>query len=171
MKKCAVTTIRRLLVVLLLFTFLTGCQKEVYTCPFSSFTWESTAKDVVASEGEPERTYESIYGGETYTYTKEYKERTGIVKYMFDDKEQLMSIAWTCSMDSQEELQELYDKIHKEAEDAMGESGYDTKNVTNYGDVWHRPEGSVIISAMTTEENVVLQFAFLNPAISKSDEK
>ena len=80
---------------------LCACRKEenpaAPVSPFSDSTWEYTAEDVLAYEGSSPETYDSVYGGICYTYPKTYQEHQGTIKYMFDDKERLMCIAWACS--------------------------------------------------------------------------
>lgn len=162
-----------MLIIVLISTLFTGCQKDASTdntiCPFSSLTWESTYEDMTALEGTEYESYDSVYLGKTYTYNKEYLGKTGTVKYMFDDKEHLMCMAWTWGTDSTEELNTVYDTIHKEVVKAHGESGFDNANGTNYGDVWYLESGDILITAVTTESETALQYAYLNPEVSKQE--
>ena len=97
---------------------LCACRKEenpaAPVSPFSDSTWEYTVEDVLAYEGSSPETYDSVYGGICYTYPKTYQERQGTIKYMFDDKERLMCVAWTCSADEAQELYDFYDLIEKD---------------------------------------------------------
>lgn len=133
-------------------------------CPFTELGWNTTEQELFAAEGDYTSSYDSTYGGLTYTYNKSYLGRDGVVKYMFDEAGVLMSIAWTCSPADTEELSDLYQEISAGVQELYGESEYRTENPTNYGDVWRSEEGNVILSAMTLESNTVLQVAYVNPA-------
>lgn len=132
-------------------------------CPFSELKWESSVKDMENVEGTDHETYDSVYGGTTYTYDREYQGVPGTVKYMFDQDDKLASIAWAYGSDDAEELYKLYDTIHADVVAAHGESGYNTQKETNYGDVWYLEDGNIIISTMVTDSQKALQFAFLSP--------
>ena len=140
-------------------------------CPFSELTWASSVADMEKAEGIDYETYDSVYGGTTYTYSKEYKGLPGTVKYMFDAEKKLASIAWAYGSDSADELKQLYENIHADVAAVHGESGYNTDKETNYGDVWYLEEGNIIISTMLTDSQKALQFAYLSPEQSTSKEK
>ena len=156
---------------------LFGCGSKDTTaaagCPFSDLEWGSNVKDMEAAEGTEHETYDSVYGGTTYTYAKEYQGLTGTVKYMFDENEKLASIAWAYGSESADELNDLYQTVHAEIVDAHGESGYNTQKDTNYGDVWYREDGNIIISAMITESQKAFQLAYVSPdhSTAESDRK
>lgn len=69
-------------------------------------------------------TYDSVYDGTTYTFPKEFDGLNGTIKYMFDDEEKLVCMSWLYETDDSEDLADVYDKIHGEAEDMLGESGF-----------------------------------------------
>lgn len=154
---------------------LAGCGSTASTtlpdCPFSELKWASSVKDMEKIEGTDYETYDSVYGGTTYTYEKEYQGKAGTVKYMFDDKKRLASIAWACSSKSADELYALYETIHAQIEAVHGKSGYNTQKETNYGDVWYLDDGNIIISTMVTESQKALQFAYLSPEQSTSPDE
>ncbi len=147
---------------------LTGCQSEKKPAgfPFTELTWENSYDDMVELEGDSDNTYDSVYDGTTYTYPKKYMDLDGTIKYMYDGDNKLMCVAWTYSAESDEDLQETYDTIHEEVEKAYGESGYDPKTPSSYGDVWYLEEGNIILSAMTTDTQKALQYSYLNPKVS-----
>lgn len=149
---------------------LSGCQKEAGDFPFTSLTWESGYEDMIALEGSDHDTYDSVYEGTTYTYAKEYLGRSGTIKYMFDSEDALMCVAWAYGTDSTEELDEVYQTIHQQLVKAYGDSGYHPAHDTNYGDVWYLESGDILISAVTTESQKALQYAYLNPAVSNQEE-
>ena len=155
------------LMLLLAATLVVGCGTKSASsspdCPFSELSWSSSVSDMISVEGEDYETYDSVYGGTTYTYERAYKDATGTVKYMFDDKEKLASIAWAYGSDNEGELYTLYHSIHADLVETYGESGYQTEKETNYGDVWYRKEGNILISTMVTESQKALQFAYLSP--------
>lgn len=155
-----------------LFTLvLSGCSKKdaAVTCPFSDLTWESSLDDMTRLEGTDYQTYDSVYNGTTYTYPKKYMDAEGTIKYMFDGDDNLMCIAWSYGANDNDTLDKLYNKIHKQVEDTYGESGYDSNNATNYGDVWDLDGGHIILSAMTTSEQKALQYSYQNPNGVKAD--
>lgn len=162
------------LTITLSLLLLCGCGSETAAslpdCPFSELQWESTVADMERLEGNSYVSYDSVYGGTTYTYAKSYKGKDGTVKYMFDDKEQLASIAWAFGSEDADELYGLYEKIHKDIVATHGESGYNTEKQTNYGDVWYLADGNIILSTMVTESQKALQVAFLSPAQSTKAE-
>lgn len=139
---------------------------QLADCPFSQLNWNSSIREVVAVEGEEHGSYDSVYGGVCYTYPREFEERMGTVKYMFDGDGALASIAWAWGTDSQEELLSLYHTIYDSVSAQCGESGYSAEHQTNYGGVWYRDNGDIILSVMITSETKALQFSFLSPAVS-----
>lgn len=147
-----------------------GKKEEVLDCPFTELGWDATAEDVVAKEGEDFSTYDSIYGGLCYTYPKKYEGRAGTVKYMFDDQDRLVNIAWTYSAETPEELAAVYDEINLATAETYGDSGSSADGVGNYGNVWHLEGGDIIITTMSTSEMSVLQYAYLHPLISSPEE-
>lgn len=146
---------------------LVDLSKYPLTCPFSDATWYTKANELTSFDSQNHKTYDSVYGGTTHTYDHTYLEHEGTIKYMYDHNDALMCVAFSCSLDSNEELSELYAKIHDECVSKFGKSGYQASHSTNYGDVWYREEGDVIISTMSTSEGIALQYAYLNPIISK----
>lgn len=144
---------------------LAGCgKKPPVDCPYSDLGWETTEEQLFEAEGDCTSSYDSTYGGTTYTYASTYKDRDGVIKYMYNEEGVLMNIAFAYSASTDEELKEFYDELHEELEDMYGESGYDTDASTNYGDVWELEEGHIILSVMITDSNKALQIAYVNPA-------
>lgn len=145
---------------------LCGCQKSespaLPASPFSDAAWEYTAEDVLAYEGSEPSTYDSVYGGICYTYPKTYQERQGTIKYMFDDKERLMCVAWTCAADEEQELFDFYDRIEQSVNSQTGETG----SSSHAGRVWYKDDGNIILSLMITSDLKALQYAYLHPDVS-----
>lgn len=155
----------------------TGCSNQTtdktsqdIVCPFTSLSWDNTYDDMVALEGSDYKSYDSVYNGTTYSYSKEYLGMEGIIKYMYNEDEDLMCTAWVYSEGTNENLDELYSTIHTDLTASYGESGYDTKNSTNYGDVWYLEDGHIILSVMTTAQQNVLQYSYLSPEASETKE-
>lgn len=169
--------LRALLCVSLAFmltaSLLTGCKNDIKTTvtPFTEMTWESTVDDVIAAEGDNYTTSDSVYKGITYSFPAEYADLNGSLAYMFDNNKELMSIAFSYSSDTAENLQTAYDKLCKQIEEVHGKSSNDTKNPTTYGDVWYRDEGSIVLSAATTNTIHWLQYAYMNPQVSSKGAK
>ena len=149
---------------------LTGCgKKTAQIAPFSDATWETVESDLATLEtGEEKETYPSMYYGQTHTYAKSYLDYDGTVKYMFDDKGQLMGLAWTVVAKSEAQDQEIYktlkDKLKKEYGDSTDRSG-----ATNAGDVWYTEEGDIILIGSSTDKLKVVQCGYLNPLVSGED--
>ncbi|MCI8893996.1 MAG: hypothetical protein HFI41_04980 [Lachnospiraceae bacterium] len=148
---------------------LAGCSGSAgqeAPAPFSALTWEASYEDLTRLEGEPLTTYDSVYGGTACTYAKEYKGQKGTLKYMFDDNNQLMCIAWAYETADPSQLDSVYTALHEEVVERYGESGYNPDNPTSYGDVWYLDSGHIILSAITTGNQCALQYAYLNPLAS-----
>lgn len=164
---------KRTLVILILvqaILLLSGCGQKTTValdCPFTDFNWSTSPDEMTSTLGAAAKTYDSIYGGTTYVYSTTYEGRDGSVKYMFDDKEALMCVAFTYVPDTSDEVLSLYNEVHSSLLKSLGESGYETDADTNYGDVWYRDEGDVIISCMITSDINSLQYSYLNPIVSK----
>lgn len=150
---------------------LTGCQKPQpkLACPFTDMTWESTVDDVTAAEGDNYTTHDSIYNGTTYSFSRKYLDLDGTVKYMFDNNDKLMSVAWAYGTNNVDDLKKTYDKIHGQIENAYGKSGYAAENPTNFGDVWYLDEGDIVLSAVTTDSQTILQYAYVHPKVSNTE--
>jgi len=164
-----------LLTGMLLLCALTACGGEKETgpalnCPFTGLSWDSTVNDMLSAEGKDYSTYDSLYGGLCYTYPKEYEGHTGTVKYMFNEEEELMSVAWAYSTEDTDEIEALYETISASIVAKYGESGYDAGGVGNYGGVWYLESGDIILTTMITSENKALQYAYLHPLVSKGSE-
>ena len=138
-------------------------KKEVIECPFSNLSWDATEQDVFDTEGSYLSSYASTYGGLTYTYPKDYLGYSGTIKYMFDEEGTLAGVAWAYESDHAEELSSLYKEICNGIQELYGESDYHTENMTNYGDVWKKKEGHIILSALTLGDNTALQVAYVYP--------
>ena len=102
---------------------LAGCGKDnPPASPFSDISWNHTAEDIIAYEGDGYSTYDSVYGGICYTYPKAYQDRQGTIKYMFDEKGCLMSIAWAYSAEEEQELYDFYDFIEEDVNTLTNET-------------------------------------------------
>lgn len=161
-----------LMIGMLLLCALTACGGEKETgpaldCPFTDLGWNSTIDDMLSAEGNGYSTYDSLYGGLCYTYPKEYEGYAGTVKYMFNEENALMSVAWAYGAENADEIQALYETLSESATAKYGENGYDAGGVGNYGGVWYREDGDIILTTMITSENNALQYAYLHPSVSK----
>lgn len=143
-----------------------AAQSTSAATPFSPISWEDDSSDVIALSNNHYDTYDSVYGGLCYTYPQKYQGKDGMIKYMFDDRNRLMSVAWTYSAPSQEELFALYDQLHAEIEAVYGTSGYNSDTGTSAGDVWYLEDGDIIISIMNTASIKALQYSYLHPEVS-----
>lgn len=156
------------LFLLFLFFSLSGCsaKKETVSCPFTEITWESTLEDVQSLEGELLESYPSSYKGTTYVYEKEYDGMAGSIKYMFDDQNQLRSMAWVYLPTSNEDLEKVYADLVSRTTKWYGDSGFDSDLVTAKGEVWYLEGGNVLIGVMSTGINEAIQYQYFHPEIS-----
>ena len=145
---------------------LCGCKKQEVVCPFTKITWENSLQDVQDLEGEAVDSYESIYKGMTYTYEKEYDGMDGTIKYIFNDNEELMSMAWLYIPQSDEDLEKVYEELRAQTEDLYGESGFSSDMGTAMGEVWYLEGGNITISVMSTGVNEGIQYQFFHPEVS-----
>ena len=163
---------RLMTILLCILCCFTGCGRSgdaEPVSPFSGLSWNSSREEMRASEGEPADSYVSVYNGTTYVYNREYQERNGTLKYMFDADGNLMCIAWAYEAEDADDLDTVYHDLHAEVEAVCGGSGYNPSGSTNYGDVWYRTDGDIIISAVTAGGKYALQYAYLNPLVSNRD--
>lgn len=147
---------------------LAGCssaQTQV-KCPFTQITWENTLEDVQALEGELQDSYYSSYKGTTYVYDKEYLGLKGSIKYMFDDEENLRSMAWLYLPESSEDLENVYAKLVEQTNKLYGKSGFDSDMNTAKGEVWYLEGGNILIGVMSTGVNEAIQYQFFHPEVS-----
>ena len=154
---------------LLIFSFfLIGCseKKEVVSCPFTDITWESTLEDVQASSGQLLESYPSSYKGTTYVYQKEYDGMDGTIKYMFDEQNNLKSMAWLYLPSSKDELEKVYDSLVSRTTKWYGDSGFDSDLVTAKGEVWYLEGGNILIGVMSTGINEAIQYQYFHPEVS-----
>lgn len=162
---------KKIVASLLLLTMVFSClgcgssSKEV-TCPFTEITWENTLEDVQALEGELQDSYYSSYKGTTYVYEKEYLGLKGSIKYMFDDEENLRSIAWLYLPESKEDLEKVYADLVNQTNKLYGESGFDSDMSTAKGAVWYLEGGNILIGVMSTGVNEAIQYQFFHPEVS-----
>lgn len=171
--KC--TRLKSLLILLLsVLPLILGSCKNTESAktiaPFSDATWEYTKENILSCEGKNYTTYDSVYGGICYTYPKTYGAYQGTIKYMLDAEDRLMCIAWAYSSENEQELSTLYESIFQSVNEQNGDTAYATDKPTNYGNVWRRKEGNIILSAMITSDLKVLQYAYLHPDVSNNGE-
>ena len=162
-----------ILIIAIFSTFICACRtnsKPELIAPFSDASWNCNVEEMIALEGNSHSSYDSVYGGTTYSYSKDYDGYKGTIKYMFDQNKQLMCIAWAYGCDNENELFTLYEKINQTVNETHGKSNYNANgHSSNYGNVWYLKSGDIILSTMVTAENKALQYAYLNPLVSNSD--
>ena len=157
--------------VLVAGSVLTGCgsKKTAQIAPFSEATWETTESDLATLEtGKEGESYPSMYYGQTHTYAKNYLDYDGTVKYMFDDKGALMGLAWTAVAESEEQYQDIYNKLKDSLQKKYGDST-DRSGTSNAGDAWYTDEGDIILIGSSTDTLKVVQCGYLNPIVSGED--
>lgn len=157
--------------VLVAGSVLTGCgsKKTAQIAPFSEATWETTESDLATLEtGAEGESYPSMYYGQTHTYAKNYLDHDGTVKYMFDDKGALMGLAWTAVAESEEQYQDIYNKLKDSLKKKYGDST-DRSGASNAGDAWYTDEGDIILIGSSTDTLKVVQCGYLNPIVSGED--
>ena len=141
-------------------------QSKKVECPFTEITWDNSLDDVLALEGEPLDSYDSIYSGTTYTFQKDFHDMSGTIKYMFDGDDKLMSMAWLYIPESKEDLENVYQTLFDETNQLYGESGFDSDMGTAKGNVWYLKDGNILIGVMLTGVNEAVQYQFFHPDVS-----
>ena len=156
-----------LLVTLLVSFSFTGCGKEKPTViPYTDLSLSSTYEDMIKVEGESNETTDSFFEGITYSYPKSYLGLNGDVTYNYNADNQLCSISWMYVADTKEDISDIYTNIKEELVSSYGESGYNTGNSTNSGDVWYRKEGNIILSCVTTSSLCAISYTYMHPSVS-----
>ena len=155
--------------VLSIFT-LTGCSSSL-SIPFTEITWENSLEDVEELEGDVLETYDSTYGGTTYSYEKSYKDIDGVVKYMLDEDGKIVCIAWQCTLDSQEELDDIYETILDETTDQYGECDFTPPNYNSKANVWYLDNGNISIFTVSASTAYTLQYTFTHPDVAERSDK
>lgn len=141
-------------------------QTQKTECPFTEITWENTLDEVLALEGEPLDSYPSTYSGTTYTFNKDFHDMSGTIKYMFDDNDKLMSMAWVYIPESEDDLEYAYQTLFDETNQLYGESGFNSDMGTAKGNVWYLEDGNIVIGVMSTGVNEAVQYQFFHPDVS-----
>ena len=85
---------------------------------------------------------------------------------MFDDNNNLRSMAWLYLPESDEELEEVYATLCKQTNQLYGESGFDSDMSTAKGEVWYLEGGNILIGVMSTGVNEAIQYQFFHPEVS-----
>ena len=120
MKRLRKSVILLFLIAMCLFICSCGQSKKA-ECPFTEITWENTLDEVLALEGEPLDSYPSTYSGTTYIFSKDFHDMSGTIKYMFDDNDRLMSMAWLYIPESEDDLENVYQTLCDETTQTYGE--------------------------------------------------
>ncbi len=151
---------------------LTGCggQKVAAISPFTELSWDASVDDMVKAEGDQYETYDSIYQGTTYTYSKTYLEKDGMIKYMYDGDGKLCNVSWSYTGDTPDSVMTVYRDVCKDTEKIHGKSTSDD-GVGNYGQVWNTAGGTVMANAVITNDVRVMQIAYMSEAVSKQQAK
>lgn len=165
------TILSIILLTILLSLSLAACgqKSDSAPAPFSELTWDSSYDDMIALEGKEINSYDSIYNGTTYAYNRSFLDHDGSIKYMYDDKEKLVCIAWEYTAKSPEDLKEVYDEIVKDLTKKYGDSEYQSGNSTNNGNVWYRKEGNIILSSVSTKNINAILYSHLSPSVSSPE--
>lgn len=143
---------------------------EPLRCPYTSLWWGDDLEDVLTLEGEPLETYASVYGGDTYVFPREFMGVSGQIKYMFDESENLASLAWMYSDADADAVLAAYAQIYGELEDQLGEFGYANANSTNAGGVWYTQAADILINVVSMQQSTAMQYTYINPDASRRQE-
>ncbi len=151
---------------------LTACgdQQAAAISPFTELSWNASVDDMVKAEGDGYETYDSIYQGTTYTYSKKYLEKEGMIKYMYDGDGKLCNVSWSFTGDTPDSVMTVYRNVCKDTEKIHGKSTSDD-GVGNYGQVWNTAAGTVMANAVITNDVRVMQIAYMSEEVSKKQAK
>lgn len=149
---------------------LTGCSSSL-KAPFTEITWENTLEDVKKTEGELLETLDSGNGETTYCYAKSYKGIDGDAQYTFDKDGKLIYIAWQCSVDSSEELDDIYEAILEETTNQYGDCDYTPPNFNSKANVWYMDKGNISILTISATDVNTLLYTFTHPDVAENPDK
>ncbi len=160
--------ITSLVFVILLIAALPGCSASsaAINCPFTELSWDADSDDMIALEGSLYENYDSIYKGLTYTYPKDYLGSSGMIKYMYDNEGKLCNVSWSYTSEDEDSVMKVYRDVCSEMEKLHGSSINDD-GIGNYCEIWTSGGGTVMASAVITNDTKVMQIAYMNPEISK----
>lgn len=133
---------------------------DIIDIPFTDAPSHITYDIMIEFEGNDYVSYASVYNGTTYTYPKNYHNLNGTIKYMFDNNDEIKCVAWSYSSDNLEELENEYLAIDTELKVKYGKSNYNPNGSSNHGNVWYLDGYNIILSAMTTDTQQVLQYSY-----------
>jgi hypothetical protein len=158
------------LIIVFLLTLLPGCGKQTgneVIAPFSEATWNYTVYDVKEMAGGDYTTTDSIYGGDCYILPGTYMDYEGSIKYMFDEDDALVCVAFAYTDSDPGSVSTLYEKISSEVTAAYGEGTHTAEHSSNSGDKWIRDEGNILLVVLSTDYSSALQYSYLHPSISR----
>lgn len=149
--------------------FLSGCgSKQAETIPFTEIYFDSSVDDIFALEGNNYDSYDSIYEGTTYIYSKEYLGKTGTIKYMTDSDSKIQNVAWNYTSDDEADITAAADLLYNDLVEKYGEPKHQN-GTNNYSEIWKRKSGNIILSIVITSDTKTVQVAFLSPKVSSPD--
>ena len=85
---------------------------------------------------------------------------------MFDDENNLRSIAWLYLPESKEDLENVYTELSNQTTKLYGKSGFDSDMTTATSKVWYLEGGNILIGVMSTGVNEAIQYQFFHPEVS-----
>lgn len=162
---------RILLILTLCFTSLTSCKKDTASSnafPFTEATWTSTLEDICSMETEEYEETVSVYGGYSYIFPKEYLGFEGSVQYMFDDKEQLVGIAWFYIGNQEELAEDIYESIYQEHKKLYGTEETLPENQMYHSAQWELEDRSIIMVSFSQNEEYAVQVSHISQDINKN---
>lgn len=142
--------------------------EDISVSPFSDAVWQDTPENIIAAKGSNYTTYDSVYGGLCYTYPHDYENRRGTIKYMFNEEDRLVCVAWTYSSAEEQELYDLYHLIEESVAIQIANESDTIDKASNTGHVWYRKDGNIILGLMITSDLKALQYSYLHPDISNA---
>lgn len=154
-----ILSIISILIVFIIFTSINMNTPNI-PCPFTEVPWNNTMEKMLDIEGKNYKTYNSIYDGLTYSYPKKYLGLDGTIKYMYNDTNEIQCMAWAYNADNITDLESIYTNIEFDLISKYGESDYQPDQKSNKGHVWYLDEYNIILSAMTTETQKVIQYSY-----------
>lgn len=162
---------KKIVILMLLFSMiLSGCaKKDSLDCDFTDMNWENSIDDIMKYENSEYETYDSMYLGTTYTFPKEYLGKSGLIKYMTDDKDVLMNVSWLYVGDEENDVLNVYEALKNGLIQKVGEPTENTDNVNNYGEVWKLESGNIILTAVITSDGKMVQVGYMNPVVSNGN--
>ncbi len=135
------------------------------TPPFSKLPMDCTKDEMTETYGEPTTTGDAQNGGKVYSYYSSYKDTAGFITFSFDTNEELVSIYWTATPNTESDYTELANGIKSDLAEQYGDIYF--TNDSGEVSVWDGGNYAVTLMQIeSTSQYIVL----LNYSMASADD-